>query len=285
MRKTFLYFLAATCLAAGCNKEIMSPRQGVLRLSVASEQECKESTKAGETVSTDNFKVHVWGTTYMSTSYAQDYLCHELNGGVSIPYGSYQLSVYNVTEAEAVEGFGCARYYGESTTFTINNELAVDVDVTCSLTNGKLKLIFDSSFLEDFSNPSVTFVHGQRQVTLDETQAAENELYFNVSEDSVIKYAVKATVKSTSKTFNYSSQVTLGPRKFAKITIRSNHNGVIGPDISVDDNMGSQGQTVIINPDEDPVVEEPEEGGLEKPSIQINTDISDAVLEDGSIEI
>ena len=76
--------------------------------------------------------------------------------------------------------------------------------------------------------------------------------------------------------------MTLYPAKWAKITIKSNHNGLIGPGVLVDGNMGSESFTEFIDPEEGNVVVD---GTAATPSIQVDTQIDDATIVDCIIDI
>ena len=82
---------------------------------------------------------------------------------------------------------------------------------------------------------------------------------------------------------NASSPMLLQPAKWAKIVIKSNHNGTIGgPDISVDDTMGENSSTEIIDPESGTEIIE---GNMNLPKIYVDTTISDAIVIDCVLDV
>lgn len=279
MRKSFLYIGAALILAAGCNKEVLVPeKSGLITLSLSSEQEVV-LTKGPMDCS--NFNVYITGTTFLSESYSKSYICSQMAGGVSIPYGTYAIASDNCTAAQAATGFGQARYWGETTGISISSQEPVPVTVNCAMVNGKVQVVFDESFTMDFTNPSIELSQANRTVTMTLEQTRTSSAYFNVEESgTTISYTIYGEI--AGRRLEYSSSVDLSPAKCAIITIKSNHNGIIGPGVDVDDSMKGDGQTIIINPDG---IETPDSGNINAPSITIDTRMDDAVVENIQIGI
>lgn len=279
MRKSFLYIGAALILAAGCNKEVLRPEQsGLITLSLSSEQEVV-LTKGSMDCS--NFNVYITGTTFLSESYSKSYICSQMAGGVTIPYGTYAIASDNCTAAQAATGFGQARYWGETTGISISSQEPVPVTVNCAMVNGKVQVVFDESFTMDFTNPSIELSQANRTVTMTLEQTRTSSAYFNVEESgTTISYTIYGEI--AGRQLEYSSSVVLSPAKCAIITIKSNHNGIIGPGVDVDDSMKGDGQTIIINPDG---IETPDSGNINAPSITIDTRMDDAVVENIQIGI
>ncbi len=290
MRKTALYITTALLLASSCNEALMEPQKtGSISLSLSSDKEVVVDTKAGS-VDCSSFLVDIYGETFLGQQYASEqYVYSEITEPVVIPYGYYHVSAQNCLEAAAEDGFGTVRYYGVSEQVDILSKVTASVSVTCKMVNGKVTLTLDESFLSDFSDPSVELIVGSRTVELTADQAKGNtDVYFNVpAEGSDLIYKVYGTVgKGTAqeRRFTYSnsaSPMQLLPAKWAKITIKSNHNGLIGPDITVDGNMGDQIFTEVINP----------EGGVDTQygeipvTLLVNTEIEDATVIDCVIDV
>ena len=280
MRKSFLYIGAALIMAAGCNKEVIrSEKSGLITLNLSSEQEVV-LTKGSMDCS--NFNVYITGTTFLSESYYKSYICSQMEKGVSIPYGTYAIASDNCTSEDAAKGFGQARYWGETTEdINISSQEPVSVTVNCAMVNGKIQVVFDESFTKDFTNPSIKLSQADRDVTMTLEQTLKSSAYFNVEAlGTTISYTIYGTI--AGRTLEYSSSVKLSPAKCAIITIKSNHNGLIGPGVDVDDSMKGDGHTIVINPDG---IETPDSGNVNAPSITIDTKMDDAVVENVQIGI
>ena len=279
MRKSFLHIGAALILAAGCNKEVIrSDKSGLITLSLSSEQEVV-LTKGS--MGCSNFNVYITGTTFLSESYSKSYICSQMAGGVSIPYGTYAIASDNCTLEEAAKGLGQARYWGETTGISISSQEPVEVTVNCAMVNGKIQVVFDESFTKDFTNPSIKLSQADRNVTMTLEQTLKSSAYFNVeTTGTTISYTIYGEI--AGRTLEYSSSVVLSPAKCAIITIKSNHNGLIGPGVDVDDSMKGDDHTIIINPDG---IETPDSGNVNAPSITIDTKMDDAVVENVQIGI
>lgn len=256
-----------------------NPNMGSISLSLLSDVEVVADTKADD-IDYGSFLVKVSG--------AQDWfdgLYGEIPaGGVTVPFGSYVVEAQSCTETSAVtlnDGFGCVRYKGSENVDIQSNE-PVSVTVRCPMVNAKASLTFDESFLKDFSDPSAVLTVGDRSVNLESaSEAAARVAYFNVDAAETLYYTVSGTI--AGRTLSYSGQMSIAPAKWAKIVIRSNHNGQIGgPDISVDGDMGDDSYTVIIDPDTD---FDNVEGDAALPSIIVDASIDDATVIDCYIDI
>lgn len=302
MHKTPLYLIpAALLLLTACNAVVLDSGQiGSLSLTLSSDVEVEAETKADGDAAAESgsgiafdcsaFLVNVTGTTLGGAAYDEDYVYGEMEETVPIPYGTYDVSAQSCTEAAAIDGFGCARYYGSTEDVVINSTTTVLATVVCSMVNAKASLILDESFLQDFTDISASLSVGERTVSLTDGQAVEStQVYFNVpAEGGNLVYTIKATIaKGTDYqrelTYtNSSAPMKLSPAKWAKITIRSNHNGLIGPDINIDDDMDESSSEQIIDP-EGGVKEG--EGGMTLPTIIVNSQIDDATVIDCPITI
>lgn len=282
MRKSFLYIGAALILAAGCNKEVIrSEKSGLITLNLSSEQEVVLTKGSMESMDCSNFNVYITGTTFLSESYSKSYICSQMTKGVSIPYGTYAIAADNCTSELAAKDLGQARYWGETTGINISSQVPVSVTVKCSMVNGKIQVVFDESFTKDFTNPSIKLSQADRNVTMTLEQTLKSSAYFNVeTTGTTISYTIYGEI--AGRTLEYSSSVVLSPAKCAIITIKSNHNGLIGPGVDVDDSMKGDDHTIIINPDG---IETPNSGNVNAPSITIDTKMDDAVVENVQIGI
>lgn len=291
MRKS-AYIISALLLMTACNKELMEhQKMGSIDLSLSSDVEVVADTKTGDDeVDCSGFLVDISGTTFLGQAYASEqYVFGAMPDVVTLPYGYYHVTAQSCLESAAEQGFGCVRYYGVSDQVDVLSQTPAQVTVACHMVNGKVTMTFDDSFLEDFSDVTVD-VRCTRSVSLTSEQAnAPTEVYFNLpSEGCALEYTIYGTVaKGTEneKRLSYSnsaSAMTLLPAKWAKITIKSNHNGVIGPGVNVDGEMGGDAFTEIINPEDGETVVN---GAVELPTVQVDTEINGATVIDCVIDI
>lgn len=286
MRRSAYIFIAAL-LASACNEALMeSQRSGTISLSLSPDVEVVSDTKAGDAVDYDAFIINVSGQTFIGNSYSEGYLYGELTEAVPVPYGTYVISAQSCTEEHAEEangGDGCARFAGASGNVEVLSTEPVHVSITCPMVNAKATLTFDESFLADFDSPYASLtVGGSRTVEFESVEESQaRTAYFNVDASAELVYTVKGTIDG--KRLTYTGRMGIEPAKWAKIVIRSNHNGQIGgPDISIDDDMGDNSFTETIDPNEGT---ENVEGDIDLPSITVDTTIDDAVVVDCIIDV
>lgn len=76
-------------------------------------------------------------------------------GDVSWPFkwytGVYKLQAESCTEAEADEGYGCLRYEGTGSAFSVIYGKTTTAQVTCLVANVGVNVVFDDSMFETFS--------------------------------------------------------------------------------------------------------------------------------------
>lgn len=272
---------------------VMEPGQmGSISLSLSSDVEVEAPTKAGS-VDCSNFKVSVTGKRQTGEDYLEEYIYSQMKANEVIPYGSYVIAAQSCTEEDAVEGLGCVRYYGKTSEIKIESQTAVPVTVKCKMVNAKATLTLDQSFLDDFADITASLKIGERVVQVPLTQenpSGGQEIYFNVPETGgsliyiVTAKICKGTAQERTLTYsNASSPLTLLPAKWAKVVIKSNHNGIIGgPDISFDDELGESSSIVVIDPDSGT---EFIEGDMNLPKIYVDTSIADATVIDCELDV
>ena len=290
MHKSALYISAAILLSTACNKAVMEPQKmGLLALSLSSDSEVIVRTKADENDCSD-FLVDIYGETFLGQDYvSEQYVYSDMDDCLAVPYGYYYVSAQSCLESVAEQGCGCVRYQGVSDQVDVLSQIPAKVSVTCKMVNGKVTMTFDDSFVEDFTDLAVN-IEATRTVTLTDEQArSQTDVYFNLpAEGSPLVYTIYGTVAKgtpSEKRLSYSnssSPLTLLPAKWARITIKSNHNGNIGPDIIIDGDMGSDSFTEIINPEEGGSVPD---GDIPYPSILVDTKLDDATVIDCVIDV
>ncbi len=290
MRKTALYITAALLLATSCNEALMAPQKmGSISLSLSSDVEVVAQTKA-DAVDCSDFLVDIYGTTFLGQEYkTRQYVYKDMPESIVIPFGHYFVAAQNCLEAQAEAGLGQVRYYGVSDEVPVLSATQASVTVECKMANGKATLTLDQSFLDDFEDVSAELTVGGRKVELTKEQAdGATDVYFNVpAEGAPLIYKVYGTVgKGTDQErrlsyTNAASPMTLAPAKWAKITIKSNHNGIIGPGITVDGNMGNDTSTEVIAPEHGSDITD----GTASVSILVDTQLDDATVVDCEIDI
>lgn len=292
MKKPALYVSLALLLLTACNEALMEPQKmGSISLSLSSDVEVTADTKTGaDAVDCSDFLVDIYGTTTFGQQYSTpQYIYASMPSEVSLPFGQYRVSAQNCLEDAAEEGFGCVRYYGESALIDVSSKATEDVTVSCKMVNGKVRMTFDESFLEDFSDVTLKMTCS-REVTLTSDEAnLPADVYFNVPEEGcTFIYTIKGTISKGTENereltyTNGSDPMTLLPARWIKITIKSNHNGIIGPGVDVDGEMDDDSFTQIINPEDGTDVVNGEAG---LPSIIVDTRIDKATVVDCVIEV
>ena len=286
--KHSLHIAAVLLVLSACNKAVMEPQKmGAITLSLSSDREVVVSTKADE-VDHSDFLVDIYGTTLVGQDYSLEtpYIYSEMPEQVTIPYGYYYVSAQNCTQEDAEKGFGQIWYSGVSERVDVVSNTPAEVTVMCKMNNAKVTMTIDESFFEDFRDVTAE-ITATRTVSLTEEDAATpTDVYFNAPADGVLlTYVVYGTLKSTGMELKYQNPqpaLLLQPAKWAKVTIMSNHNGIIGPDVTVDGSMGGDTFIESIDPETgDSVVD----GTAALPSILVSTQIDDAVVEDCVIDI
>lgn len=287
MHKSLIKIFAPVLLLTACNTAVLEPQKmGSIALSLSSDVEVEAQTKADDVMDCSDFMVFINGTTLVGNTYSAESLYKDIIGDV--PYGAYVLSAESCSAANAESGLGCARYTGASDEVQVRSEEPVSVSIICHMANAKASIYLDESFTQDFTAVTATLTVGNRMVTAIAPNAPSDgkEAYFNIPESGTASliYRITATVAGKELTYtNASNPMTLERAKWAKITIKSNHNGNIGkPDINVDGTMGDNYVTEIINPENGSEITD---GSMNHPSIIVNTAINDVEVIECELDI
>ena len=67
-------------------------------------------------------------------------------------FGVYKLQAESCTVHKADEGYGCLRYEGISSSFSVLNGITATASVTCKIANVKVNVSFDDSMFESFAD-------------------------------------------------------------------------------------------------------------------------------------
>jgi hypothetical protein len=117
-----------------------------LSLSSATEIEVKSSEASSEF---DHYRFKFFGVDGYGSSEFYTY------GDVLMPmewyYGIYTLYAESCTKEEAERDYGCIRYDGESTPFSVINDVVSSVSVVCNVANCRVNVKFDDSMYESFA--------------------------------------------------------------------------------------------------------------------------------------
>ena len=233
MRKGIISVMSVmTLVLASCVKENEAAgKKGSLFVQISSEVEISVQTKSD---TFDDYNVYLNGTRTDQGDYNQSLTYAQMLEGCTLPYGVYSVEAENCTAVEAVEGLGCARFYGKTEGVKVMSPEPVTVPVDCRMVNAKAQIIFDETLLSEFDQGSVdaSMTVGGRTIDVSSTEPAA--AYFNVdASGSVFTYVISGEIAGVA--LSYTGELLLRPAKFAKITIKSNHNGALGPGVSVQD--------------------------------------------------
>lgn len=274
MRRTFIYIMILMIFVS-CSK--LSEQYGALALSVSSEVEVDVQTKSEQAGQFDSYNIHITGIHTGNDPYEASLVYGETDWPLTLPFGLYSITAESCTEDvahSANEGFGCVRFMGmiEGVQVKTPVSTATDVSVVCTMANAKLSITFDDGFLSDFQNVRAEVVLGDRIVTITSDQASDVQAYFNVGQESVLTYTVYGTIDDVQ--MKYTSSIVLRPAKHARLTFKSNHNGILGPQVSVDKEIGTNEIEGAIDPESGTPVTG---GDIESPVIYVDYEIKDAV--------
>lgn len=273
MRRIFTY-IAIVAIAVSCSK--IQEQYGSLSLSISSDVEVDIQTRSEQTGIYDSYNIHIAGVHTGNDPYSRSLVYGDTDWPFMLPYGLYSIMAESCTEDVAHssnDGYGCVRFMGVTEDVQVKSpsSLATAVSVVCTMANAKVSVVFDSGFLSDFENVRAEIILGERDVEITSAQASDIQAYFNVEAGSVLTYSVYGTIDATE--LKYTSSIVLNPAKHARLTFKSNHNGVLGPQVSVDKEIGTNEISGSINPDSGSPVTG---GDIEKPVIYVDYEIKEA---------
>lgn len=283
IRRLYIYAIMLLA-AASCSQKTSGPElYGSLDLRLSSEVEADVSTKAEEASTFALYNIRLTGTRTGNDPYTVSVVYGEIGEPLVLPYGLYSVEAESCTEDQAHDGYGCVRFFGRTEDIQVKApaENPVQVSVECHMANAKVSLDFDAGFLSDFENVRAELVMGGRKIELTPDQAASVQVYFNVSDiGSQITYSVYGSIDDVER--KYTSYILLLPAKHAKLTFKSNHNGILGPQVTVDGELGTNEIQGTVNPGSGTPVTG---GDIEKPVIYVDYEIKDAVEVETVIDV
>lgn len=275
MRRLHIYAFMLLA-AASCSQKMSAPElYGSMDLRLSSDVEVEVAAKADDAGTFDLYNISITGTLTGNDPYTASAVYGQIEEPLVLPYGLYTIEAESCTVAQAHEGYGCVRFRGVTEGIQVKSpaENPTQVSVECHMANAKVSVAFEDGFLSDFTGVRAELAMGDRKLTLTPDQAGLVQAYFNVdASGSMIAYSVFGSVDGVER--KYASSVFVLPAKHAMLTFKSNHNGILGPQVTVDGEMGTNEITGSIVPGSGTPVTG---GDIEKPVIYVDYEIKDAV--------
>lgn len=282
--KRLLAYAIMILSAASCVQKLGPAGYGALQLSVSSdvETEVQTRTTAGPY---DLYNIYISGVHTGNDPYSQTLVYGQTDWPFALPFGLYSVTAESCTPETAHtanKGFGCVRFLGVTEGVQVKTpaSAATELTIVCTMANAKVSVAFDEGFLFDFQSVRAELAMAGRTLVISSEEASATQAYFNVEDGSEITYTVYGTIDGVE--LKYTSSIVLRPAKHARLTFKSNHNGVLGPQVSVDKEIG----TNEINGEIDTESGTPVTGGdIEKPVIYVDYEIKDAVEVETVIDV
>ena len=285
VRRCFIYAMLLIAIAS-CGKQPYDRDFGAIDFSLSSEVEAEVVTRSAANGDLDAYNITLEGRLTGDDTYVQTLVYGEIEGPVRVPYGLYTVSAESCSPEDAHSfnsGYGCVRFFGMTEDVQVMTPAAAPtpVQVSCTMANAKVSVLFDEGFLSDFTSVSASLKMGERSVSVTSENSSLVQSYFNVGPaGSAVEYTVYGNVDDN--TLKYTGTIYLLPAKHAKLVFKSNHNGVLGPQVTVDGEMG----TNEIPGEIDPSSGTPVTGGeVECPVIYVDYQINDAVEVETVIDV
>ncbi len=247
MRKAI--FISALLFAAvSCQKPlIMRHATGAIEVHVDNSPVVDIVTKAGETVTADEFMVYVESSEGVMT---YEGLYKDMPAPLIVPVGTYTVSAENVTEAAALEGWGQVRYYGASQAKEVKQgDVPTSYDFTCRMVNAAVSVLFDENIASHFSEYSVS-VHTEeaRKLVYNEANTLSAVGYFA---PGTMTFEFSGKLADDGQAIRISGTKTLAAATHLNLTFCiSQQNGSLKPEITVDATYEVLYSTVTIDPED-----------------------------------
>ena len=154
-------------------------------------------------------------------------------------------------EAESTNtNWGQLRLAGASSTFAVAINETVPVAFTCFMQNARINVAYSPSFVETFTDYSVTVYKTaapKRSLTFDGTaNITTQSAFFNIDANTELTYIVNAKYNGNDRTYN--GKITLAPATWQRITFRATDYGDIQVAISIDNTVTDEEHDASINP-------------------------------------
>ena len=154
-------------------------------------------------------------------------------------------------EAESANAnWGQVRLAGASSVFAVAIDEVVPVAFTCFVQNAKVNVAYSPSFVETFTDYSVTVYKTaapKRSLTFDGTaNITTQSAFFNIDANTELTYIVNAKYNGNDRTYN--GKITLAPATWQRITFRATDYGDIQVAISIDNTVTDEEHDASINP-------------------------------------
>ncbi len=252
MKKTFTY-LAIALTALSCNRiEPETVQYGEISVALG-EPDVEVVTKAATPLDKNSEEAKKYLVTIYEKSTGEDRFSssyYDFEKAV-LPLGStYYVVAETCTETEAEIGNGQMRVTGTSADVELNaGNMSVEVPISCTLVNGKISVVFDSSVDGKFDNLQVVLSRTSPARTL--TVTSDTETWFN---PSVVSYSITGRFNAggVQKDVEKSGTINLAARNHVKLVVKVNlTNGqiLVNPTITTDTTIDSTtDKTETFNP-------------------------------------
>lgn len=215
MKNAFLYTIAAAFIALSCNEiSIEAPIQyGTLSLTLAGEPSVDVVTKTDDASGTDDFSdyrvaVYTDETCSGTPSYGP-WTFTELTAPIAIQQGDYYVMAESCTLGDAEDGNGCMRLEGKSSKVEVRAGQNTDVEISCSVANAKIEVVFDPSVAGKFTDNALTVTLSRETPSreLTATYADGNEeFWFNAG--STVNYVILGVSDATGQPITAAGTIT-----------------------------------------------------------------------------
>ena len=169
------------------------------------------ATTVVNTVDPSNFPIEITGTDSNGKDFSKIIEKYELlmDQTVELPVGTYKVVAHSPGNLEKV--MSSPYYYGATSGLSIAQNVTNTAEVTCKMKNTAIKMVYDPTFVNTFSDWTITLTDGNGMVlTYTETNMNPPVQYISVEEEKItsILMNITATVAETGATISQSSSLT-----------------------------------------------------------------------------
>ncbi len=240
--------MAVLAAAVGCQKSLIQKGEGAISVNLDNSPVVEVVTKAGETVSAEGFNVYV--------SSANGTTSHVYNGPLNlvVPVGLYSVSADNVTEAQAFEGWGRVRYAGASQQKqVIAGATPTEFDITCTMANTAVSVIFDSSIATYFQEGFTVTAYNteDRKLVYNASNTAGETPVVGYFKPGDFNFVFSGKFMEDAEPLVIEDTRTIKAASHLHLTFRiSTQNGTAGITVTVDDSCEDLYENITVDPSE-----------------------------------
>lgn len=231
MKHIFPYIISLAALAASCNSQEMEPSVRYGTLSVALEEpEIVVQTKTGTLLDKNSDEAAKYTVRVFDSSDVQQYTStYKDFTAQTLPFGIYYVTAENCTEAEAEDGNGEMRLFGQSTNVTLSKDYQNQTaTVTCEVTNAMFTVSFDADAKKHIDNLQVVLTKGTRILTITETDV-NTETWFN---PGTVSYTISGTFNGNSLELKGSKELNAKDDVKLHVKVNMENGELLAPDVS-----------------------------------------------------